>query len=88
MKTGQNVSIELMAYPENEFGKLTGRLDFVAAVPNDSGYLARVSLPRHLQTSTNKLLTYRPGLTLTAGIITEKKNLLQRLFDNLRYNKR
>ncbi len=88
VKTGQNVSIELMAYPENEFGKLTGRLDFVAAVPNDSGYLARVSLPRHLQTSTNKLLTYRPGLTLTAGIITEKKNLLQRLFDNLRYNKR
>ena len=88
VKTGQEVRIELLAYPENEFGKLTGRLDFIAAVPNDSGYLARVSLPLHLQTSSNKLLTYRPGLFFKAGIITEKKNLLQRLFDNLRYDRR
>lgn len=88
VKTGQEVRIELMAYPENEFGKLKGNLDFISAVPIDSGYLAKIVLSNQLLTNTKKSLSYRHGLTLKAGIITEKKNLFQRLFDNLRFTKR
>jgi HlyD family secretion protein len=88
VKTGQEVKLALSAYPESEFGKINGRLAFIATIPSDSGYMARISLPQNLLTTTQKLVSYRPGLTFTARIITEKKNLLQRLFDNLRRSRR
>lgn len=87
VKEGQVVRVDFFAYPGYTYGTLEGRLDFIAAVPDDSGYKARITLPQKLITTGNRIIYYRPGLTFKAGIITERKNLLQRLFDNLRNNR-
>lgn len=84
IRTGERVLLRLPAYPSREFGALNGRLDFVAAVPTDSGFMARVSLPEGLRTDYKKQLQYREGLTAQAEVITEDLRLSDRLFHELR----
>ena len=84
IKKGQAVLIKLQAYPYHEFGYLKGKIETVTAIPTDSGYLAKVSLPKTLLTNYNKPVQYRTGLLFQGEIITEELNLLQRLFYNLR----
>lgn len=84
IRTGEKVLLRLPAYPSREFGALNGRLDFVAAVPTDSGFMAKVSLPQGLRTDYKKQLQYREGLTAQAEIITEDLRLSDRLFHELR----
>ena len=81
---GQEVLLKFPAYPAQEFGSVKGRIEFISTLPTDSGYLAKVLLPDGLQTNYKKQLTYRTGFSFQAEIITERKSLLARLFDNLR----
>lgn len=84
VNSGQEVLLKFPAYPAQEFGSVKGKIEFISAIPTDSGYLSKVVLPDGLQTNYKKQLTYRTGFSLQAEIITERKNLLARLFDNLR----
>ncbi len=42
--TGQQVQVRFDAYPYQEFGIINGRLNYIAKVPSDIGFLATVQL--------------------------------------------
>lgn len=83
VKPGQQVLLKLEAYPYEQYGQLTGKIDFISNTPSDSGYLARVLLPMGLVTNYKKPLAYRYGLVAQADIITQDMRLLQRFYYNL-----
>lgn len=84
IRPGQRVLLKLTAFPFQEFGAITGKLDFISNIPTDSGYLAKVLLPNGLQTNYKRLVTYREGLAAKAEIITEDLKLSDRLLNQLR----
>ena len=84
IKIGEKVILKLPSYPYQEFGTVAGTLDFIAAIPTDSGYNARVLLPNGLSTNYKKQLQFHEGLTARAEIITEDLKLSDRIFNGLR----
>lgn len=84
IKQGQKVLLKLPSYPFQEFGAITGKLDFISNIPTDSGYLAKVLLPNGLQTNYKRLVLYHEGLLAQAEIITEDLKLSDRLLNQLR----
>lgn len=83
MKPGQQVLLKFNAYNDAEFGSVVGKIEFISAIPTDSGYMAKVSLPNGLRTNYNKQIYYRDGLKATADIITENMSLLERFYYTL-----
>ena len=84
VKQGQKVLLKLPSYPYQEFGTITGKLDFISNIPTDSGYLAKVLLPYGLQTNYKRLVQYHEGLSANAEIITEDLKLSDRMLNQLR----
>lgn len=84
IKIGEKVILKLPSYPYQEFGTVAGTLDFIAAIPTDSGYDARVLLPNGLSTNYKKQLQFHEGLTAKAEIITEDLKLSDRIFNGLK----
>lgn len=84
IKRGEDVLLKFSSYPSHEFGSVTGKLDFISAIPSDSGYIAKIILPDGLMTNYNKEVQYREGLTAVAEIITRDMRLLERLYYNFR----
>ncbi|MGI8638317.1 MAG: hypothetical protein ACR2KZ_23230, partial [Segetibacter sp.] len=84
VKKGEKVLLKFPSYPSQEFGSVTGELDYISAIPADSGYMAKIILPHGLVTSYNKEVQYREGLTARAEIITKNMRLIERLYYNLR----
>jgi multidrug efflux pump subunit AcrA (membrane-fusion protein) len=84
VKQGQKVLLKLPAYPFQEFGAVTGKLDFISSIATDTGYLAKVLLPNGLQTNYKKQVQYHEGLSAQAEIITEDLKLSDRLLNQLR----
>ncbi|MFT3749809.1 MAG: HlyD family efflux transporter periplasmic adaptor subunit [Agriterribacter sp.] len=80
VKKGQNVLLKFRAYPFEQYGSVSGKIDFIKPTPTDSGYLASVELPNALLTNYGKQLQYRNGLIAEADIITEDIRLLQRFY--------
>ncbi|MFN0083706.1 MAG: HlyD family secretion protein [Ferruginibacter sp.] len=84
IKKGEKVILKLPAYPFQEFGTITGKLDFIAEVATDSGFTARVLLPNGLLTNYKRQLQYHESLSAKAEIITEDLKLSDRIFNGLR----
>jgi multidrug efflux pump subunit AcrA (membrane-fusion protein) len=84
IKQKQKVLLKIAAYPYQEFGTLKGELSFIAAIPTDSGYLAKVVLKDGLKTNYQKTLLFHEGLTAQAEVITEDLKLSDRLFNQIR----
>lgn len=84
LKIGQEAQIRFTAYPSEEFGMVTGTLHEIKPIPTDSGYLARVVLPKGLVTHLGKELSYREGLQASIDIISDNRSLLERLLSDLR----
>ena len=84
IKKGEKVMLKLPAYPFQEFGTITGKLDFIAEIPTDSSFTARVLLPNGLLTNYKKQLQYHEGLSANAEIITEDLKLSDRIFNSLK----
>ena len=84
VKQGQKVLLKLPAYPFQEFGAITGKLDFIAAIATDTGYLAKVLLPNGLLTNYKKQVQYHEGLWAQVEIITEDLKLSDRLLNQLK----
>ncbi|MBS1579273.1 MAG: hypothetical protein JST29_06495 [Bacteroidetes bacterium] len=80
----QKVILRLNAFPYQEYGFVEGKLNYISAIPSDSGYAASALLPKQLLTNYNRQLIAIVGLSAEADIITQKQSLLQRLFYNLR----
>jgi multidrug resistance efflux pump len=81
---GQDVLLKFQAYPYEQFGSVTGKIEFISPTPTDSGYLAKVTLPKGLTTNYGRTLPYQYGLFAQADIVTENLRLLERFYYNIR----
>lgn len=84
VRTGQEVIIKFQAYPYEQFGSVTGRIASINTSPTDSGFPAKVILPKGLHTNYNRSLQYQNGLSAQADIIVENTSLLERFYANLK----
>jgi HlyD family secretion protein len=84
VSVGQEVLLKFQAYPYEQFGSVSGKIEFISPIPTDSGFLARVSLPKGLTTNYGKTLHYQYGLFAQADIVTENMRLLDRFYYNIR----
>lgn len=84
VKHGQDVIIKLLAFPEKEFGSLTGHVQDISIIPNNDKYLITVEIPNGLKTSYLKELPLKPRYSGSAEIVTEDLRLLERIFYELR----
>ncbi|MCC6634522.1 MAG: HlyD family efflux transporter periplasmic adaptor subunit [Chitinophagaceae bacterium] len=84
VKLGQQVLLKFEAYPYEQYGSVTGKIDFINTIPTDSGYLAKIILPDGLISNYKKPLQYHTGLTAQADIVTEDIRLLERFYYNIR----
>ncbi len=77
---GQDVLLKFQAYPYEQFGSVSGKIEFISTTPTDSGYLAKVTLPKGLTTNYGKTIQYQYGLFAQADIVTENMRLLERFY--------
>ena len=83
VRTGQEVLLKFPSYPFQEYGSVSGKIDFISNINTDSGYLAKVILPNGLNTSYKKQVQFRDGLAAQGEIITQNMRLLQRFYYNI-----
>lgn len=92
VKAGQDVNIKLADFPYDEYGYIRGRVEMISAlacnINNQDGinkaYLVKVSFPDGLTTNFGKQLPLNYESGGSGEVITEKRRLIQRLFDNLK----
>jgi multidrug efflux pump subunit AcrA (membrane-fusion protein) len=85
IKVNQTVNIRLANYPDNEFGIIKGTVKNIALTPDTEGnILIDVALPKNLETSYHKKITFQQEMTGTADIITEDLRLIERFFYQFR----
>jgi multidrug efflux pump subunit AcrA (membrane-fusion protein) len=85
VKVGQKVLLKFAGYPFQEFGLVEGKIDFIAEIPQkDSIFLAKVSLPKGLNTNHLQKIIYKPQLSASAEIITQNRRLLEVFLYQLR----
>lgn len=93
VKVGQKVIIKLENYPYLEYGTVAGIVSSISLTTNtyktDKGivetYLINVTLPDDLKTNYGSNLDFQFEIKGTGEIITKKRRLVERLFDNLKY---
>lgn len=83
VKQGQEVLLKFQAYPFEQYGAVMGKIDYINQTPTDSGYLAKVIMPKGFVTNYNKPLQFHNSLYANAEIITENMRLLERFYNNL-----
>ena len=83
VRAGQQVLLKFPSYPYQEYGSLSGKINFISTIPSDSGYLAKVILSNGLITNYNKPIQYRDGLLGYGEIITQNMRLPERFYYNL-----
>jgi HlyD family secretion protein len=84
VKVGQAVNIRLSNYPFEQFGMLQGKIESISEVPDKENYTVAISLPKGMNSTHNKLLSFRPQLQGETEIITEDLRLLERVFYQFR----
>ncbi len=85
IKVGQNVNIRLANYPDREFGMIKGKINAISLTPDkDGNLLINVSLPKKLETSYKKQISFQQEMSGTADIVTEDLRLIERLLYQFR----
>ncbi|NEW85590.1 MAG: HlyD family efflux transporter periplasmic adaptor subunit [Mariniphaga sp.] len=92
---GQEVIIRLDNYPYMEYGSINGKVKMISALSNQteafakkndiSTYMITIDLPDKLTTNYGTTLDFNYEIKGVADILTKKRKLIQRLFDNLKY---
>jgi len=85
IKIGIPVIITLDNYPFYEFGNIKGYVSNISLVPIDEKYILEVSFPNGLKTSFNKIIPFSQEMPGTAEIIIEKKSLMSKILEPLKY---
>ena len=86
---GQPVGIKLDSYPFQEFGKLSGIVRSKSSSVHGSSIYIEIEISNYspisgkITTSYNKNISYIPNMQGQVEIITNKKNILSRIFENL-----
>jgi len=85
IQKGQNVQIDLIDFPEHEYGYLEGYVSSIAPIPNNDGtYNIDIVLKDSLYTNYGNLIDFRQEMRGTSSIITEELTLFDRIFYQLR----
>ena len=84
VKTGQKVNVKLQNYPYMEYGMVSGIINKISLVPNDSFYYVEVVFPKGLKTNYEKTLRFSQNLQGSAEIITNDIRLLHRFLQPLK----
>jgi multidrug resistance efflux pump len=85
IKIGQTVNIRLANYPDREFGMIKGKISAISLTPDKEGnLLINVSLPKGLETSYKKQISFQQEMSGTADIVTEDLRLIERLLYQFR----
>jgi len=85
VKEGQDVNIQLEAYPYLEYGMVHGIIRSKSLVPQDNLYVVDVELPDGLSTFYGKHLEFNQNMSGRAEIITEDMRLIERLIYPFKY---
>ena len=93
VKPKSKVVIKLENYPYMEYGYIEGYVSSISLVTQTQKttestietYLINVELPNGLKTNYEENLDFKYELGGTADIIVKDRRLIERLFDNLRY---
>ena len=95
VSVGQDVIIRLDNYPYIEYGTVNGKVKMISGLANQTEafakkndlntYLITVELPDKLTTNYGTTLGFNYEIKGVADILTKKRKLLYRLFDNLKY---
>jgi multidrug resistance efflux pump len=83
VEPGQQVKIRLDGFPYQEFGVIEGIVHSIAPVATDNNYLVRINLPAGMQSSMHQTIPYKPEARGVGNIITKKRTLLERVFQQL-----
>ena len=83
---GQNHFVVLYKIKKEQYfiADPSNKLDFISNIPTDSGYLAKVLLPKGLQTNYNRQVQYHEGLLAQAQIITADLKLSDRILNQFK----
>ena len=92
VEVGQDVNIKLNDFPDNEYGHIKGRVvsisDMANKIQTPNGevetYRVKIQLPKGTTTNFGKQLELKYEAKGVADVITKKKRLIERLFDNLK----
>lgn len=92
IRVGQDVNIKLADYPYDEYGYIRGQVESMSTLTHNmktsegsnKAYLVTVSFPNGLTTNFEKQLPLNFESVGIGEVITEKRRLIQRLFDNLK----
>lgn len=85
IKVGQTVNVRLANYPDREFGIIKGVIKAISLTPDKEGnVLIDVSLPKGLETSYKKQISFQQEMSGTADIVTEDLRLIERLLYQFR----
>lgn len=94
VKEGSAVSIKLDDYPYAEFGSIKGKVKSISLITNEykttqssiNTYLVLVDMPDGLITNYGDKLDFKYEIGGEADIIVKDRRLIERLFDNLKFN--
>lgn len=81
--TGMQVQLRFDAYPFEEVGYVSGKLDYISKIASDSGFLATVRLDNGLLTNLKNSISYKGGLSANAIVITKNMRLLNRIYSSM-----
>lgn len=83
VRIDQKVLLKFQSYPFQEYGSVTGKIQFISHIPDEKGYLAKVQFTDGLTTTHKTKVQYRDGLTADAEIITHDMRLLKRFYHSI-----
>jgi hypothetical protein len=85
VKINQKVIVKLRDYPYREFGVLTGTLTELYPVANEKSYVGKVKFEEINLSSYNKLITIKENMNGIGEVVTNDRNILDRLFQTILY---
>ncbi len=83
VKSGLDVILKMDGYPYEEYGSVRGKVADVSELPKDNRYRVIIAFPNGLMTSHKKRLPFSQEMKGSAEIITEKKRLITKIFEEL-----
>lgn len=84
VKVGQEVIVKFDSYPFEEFGSVSGKINYIGNIPKDSVTLVNVIFPDGLVTNSYRNLSYKFGMKANAEIVTDDVRLIERFFYDIR----
>ena len=92
VEVGQQANVKLLKYPYDEYGYLRGKVSSISRITNNintengttATYLVTVSFPDGMKTNFGRELPLDFETQGQVEIITKRKQMIERLFDNLK----